>query len=74
MFGPIFSLALVAAGFVTGYGTRALISRKRREGARDKWLNSRMRKLHDEGIILLRSGRFNDDNPSTDIRRREKQG
>jgi hypothetical protein len=55
MFGPIFSLALVVAGFVTGYGVRALISRKRREVARDKWLNSRLRKLHDEGIKLLRS-------------------
>jgi hypothetical protein len=60
MFGPIFSLALLAAGFVTGYSVRALISRKRREIARDKWLNSRMRKLHDEGIKLLRSSRLND--------------
>ena len=48
MLGPIFSLALVAAGFITGYGVRALISWRRRGIARDKWLKSRMRKLHDE--------------------------
>ena len=74
MFSVIFALILVSVGFVAGYGVRALISWRRRGIARDKWLKSRMRKLHDEGIKLLRSGRFNDDNPSTDIRRREKQG
>jgi hypothetical protein len=50
MSAPIFALAFLAAGFVAGYGVRAFISRRRREIARDKWLKSRMRKLHEEGL------------------------
>jgi len=55
MLGPIFALAFLGAGFAAGFGLRALISRKRREIARDEWLDSRVRKLHDEAINLHRS-------------------
>jgi hypothetical protein len=52
MFSPIFALIFWIAGFIAGYGVRALISRKRRDIARDEWLDSRVRKLHDEAINL----------------------
>ena len=54
MLGPIFALAFLGAGFAAGFGLRALISRKRRDIARDEWLNSRVRKLHDEAVNLDR--------------------